>query len=389
VYFLSWVHFFVFVFLAHYWDIFVSQRHQYYIEAYEYKKTNFTPYFYSPRYLLFARIFGFLKDNSRVVMNYPSYREFFLDKTAVSTKILGFASYLVMFTPTFIWKYCLRFGSSATQLSIYFMFRGACIEVHKILDAKNLFYGSNFLYKAQLRESALNAYGFTHHDTLETIWTVIPSIILVFIAIPSLLVLFALDEIGVPLLTIKAVGHQWYWSYEVSLMAKLTNSDLQIARAYQHSVVNFDSYMIATSELVEGQHRNLQVDNWLTIPSNYPVRVIVTSMDVLHSWTVPAFGIKVDAVPGRLNQLGLFADRPGTFYGQCSEICGTNHGFMPIMIEVWPAGKYDKDGLKNWLALWFIPRSEFVSLYATNEVANFAFLNDEVRNRLDLYMAKN
>ena len=166
---------------------------------------------------------------------------------------------------------------------------------------------------------------FTHSTTLEIVWTVVPAIILMVIAVPSFALLYSMDEILDPSITLKVVGHQWYWSYEYSDYNHLTE---------ENESLNFDSYMIAEEDLVLGSFRLLEVDNRVVLPVNTHVRVLVTAADVLHSWAIPSFGVKVDACPGRLNQTSLFIKRPGVFYGQCSEICGTNHGFMPIAIEV-------------------------------------------------------
>nr|ALO20654.1 cytochrome c oxidase subunit 2 [Cladonema pacificum] len=155
--------------------------------------------------------------------------------------------------------------------------------------------------------------------TIEIVWTIIPAIILVFIAFPSLQLLYSMDEIIDPSLTIKAVGHQWYWSYEYSDV--------------EEESIEFDSYMIPTSDLESGDFRLLEVDNRVVVPVNTQVRVVITGADVIHSFTVPSLGIKADAIPGRLNQVSFLANRPGVFYGQCSEICGSDHSFMPIVIE--------------------------------------------------------
>nr|QVH36309.1 cytochrome c oxidase subunit II [Erionota torus] len=151
---------------------------------------------------------------------------------------------------------------------------------------------------------------------IEMIWTILPAITLIFIALPSLRLLYLLDELNNPLITLKSIGHQWYWSYEYS----------------DFSNVEFDSYMINSSNNINN-FRLLDVDNRITIPMNNQIRVLITATDVIHSWTIPALGIKVDANPGRLNQTNFFINRPGIFYGQCSEICGANHSFMPIVIE--------------------------------------------------------
>nr|AQP29973.1 cytochrome c oxidase subunit 2 [Ateuchotermes sp. C TB-2017] len=152
---------------------------------------------------------------------------------------------------------------------------------------------------------------------IETIWTIAPAIILVFIAMPSLRLLYLMDEIHNPVLTLKTVGHQWYWSYEYSDFTKL----------------EFDSYMMQQEDLQTNMFRLLDTDNRVVLPMNSPIRMIVTAADVLHSWTVPSLGVKTDATPGRLNQVSFSINRPGILYGQCSEICGANHSFMPITIE--------------------------------------------------------
>uniref|UniRef100_A0AAU6QFN7 Cytochrome c oxidase subunit 2 n=1 Tax=Nepsalus decorosus TaxID=2950595 RepID=A0AAU6QFN7_9NEOP len=157
-------------------------------------------------------------------------------------------------------------------------------------------------------------------QTIEIIWTILPAITLIFIALPSLRLLYLLDEVDNPSITLKAIGHQWYWSYEYSDFLN----------------VEFDSYMIPTNELSMNGFRLLDVDNRTTLPTNTQVRMLITAADVLHSWTVPAMGIKIDATPGRLNQTNFFMNRPGLFFGQCSEICGANHSFMPIVIESTP-----------------------------------------------------
>jgi len=165
---------------------------------------------------------------------------------------------------------------------------------------------------------------FTHCTSLEIIWTILPAIILMTIAIPSFGLLYSIEELLDPSITIKVIGHQWYWNYEYSDYNYLTETGEDLT---------FDSYMLPTDSLKTGYHRLLEVDNRLVLPYNVHIRVLITAADVLHSWAVPAFGIKSDACPGRLNQVGLFIKRPGIFYGQCSEICGTNHGFMPICVE--------------------------------------------------------
>lgn len=167
------------------------------------------------------------------------------------------------------------------------------------------------------------AHKYLNHGTLiETIWTIFPAVILVFIAYPSFKLLYLMDEVIDPILTIKVIGHQWYWSYEFSDYAHWSGASIQ-----------FDSYMVPENDLTYGSFRLLETDAHLIVPSNSHIRVIITSADVLHSWSIPSLGVKLDAVPGRLNQTGFLANREGIFYGQCSEICGANHAFMPIVVE--------------------------------------------------------
>lgn len=163
----------------------------------------------------------------------------------------------------------------------------------------------------------------SHGTTIEIIWTVTPSIILMILAVPSFALLYSMDEIIDPSVTLKVIGHQWFWSYEYSDYSNENN---------EKSIV-FDSYMITDEDLQQGQVRLLEVDNPVVLPVKTHVRVLVTSSDVLHSWAIPSLGVKIDACPGRLNQISLFIKREGTFYGQCSELCGINHGFMPIMVD--------------------------------------------------------
>lgn len=175
---------------------------------------------------------------------------------------------------------------------------------------------------------------FTHSSLLEIIWTILPALILVVIAVPSFALLYSLDELIDPELTLKVVGHQWYWSYEYS--------DHQYIGSDNN--INFDSYMVSTPSLSKGVFRLLEVDNRVVLPIQTHIRLLVTASDVLHCWAIPSFGIKVDACPGRLSQASLFLKREGVYYGQCSEICGVNHAFMPIVVK-----GVSTDLFENWL----------------------------------------
>ena len=158
----------------------------------------------------------------------------------------------------------------------------------------------------------------THNTVVEVLWTVIPVAILVLIAIPSFKLLYYSDTIPKADMTVKAIGHQWYWTYEYP----------------DHGDITFDATMLTDDERKPGQPRLLSVDNRIVVPVNKIVRVQVTADDVLHAWSIPAFGVKIDAVPGRLNEVWFKAERTGVYYGQCSELCGVNHGFMPIRVDV-------------------------------------------------------
>ena len=167
---------------------------------------------------------------------------------------------------------------------------------------------------------------YVNHGTLiELIWTITPAIILILIAFPSFKLLYLMDEVTDPNLTIVVEGHQWYWSYEYADFANIGEEPLE-----------YDSYIVPESDLEEGSLRLLEVDNRVILPELTHTRFVVTSGDVIHSWACPALGIKSDAYPGRLNQLSVLTNRVGTYYGQCSEICGILHSSMPIVIESQP-----------------------------------------------------
>ena len=176
---------------------------------------------------------------------------------------------------------------------------------------------------ALMRETQVN-----HGVALEIFWTILPSIILIAIALPSFILLYSIDEIVVTgnSYTYKVIGNQWFWTYELSEVVWIND------KLYDY-VQKWDSYMIDTLDLEFGDLRLLTVDQPLYVPLNTHIKFLVTSVDVLHSWAVPSLGIKVDAVPGRLNACSVILERPGCFYGQCSEICGVNHAFMPIVIK--------------------------------------------------------
>ena len=155
---------------------------------------------------------------------------------------------------------------------------------------------------------------------LECIWTLIPALILIQIALPSLILLYTLDDTTSSSLTLKVIGHQWYWSYEY--------------RDFDEIDLELDCYIVPTLDLLDGGgYRLLETDNCPVLPYMAQIRAVVTRADVLHSWAVPSLGVKADANPGRLNQIKFIRFRPGLAYGQCSEICGANHSFIPICLE--------------------------------------------------------
>ena len=165
----------------------------------------------------------------------------------------------------------------------------------------------------------------SHNTFIEVLWTLVPCLILIIMAVPSFKILYEQDEIPPADVTIKAVGYQWYWGYE-----------------YPDENIIFESYMIEEKDLEPGQPRLLTVDNEIVVPVNKVVKVLITANDVLHAWALPSFGVKRDAVPGRINETWFKADRIGTFYGQCSELCGIKHAFMPITVNVVSEKEYDQ-----------------------------------------------
>ncbi len=165
---------------------------------------------------------------------------------------------------------------------------------------------------------------WSHNTPLEIAWTAIPAVILLVIAVPSFRLLYFMDRVQAADMTLKVTAHQWYWSYEYP----------------DQGDFKFDANMVADSDLQPGQPRLLATDNPVVLPVGVPVRIQITADDVIHSWSVPAFGIKTDAVPGRLNETWVRINQPGIYYGQCSQLCGVNHGFMPIMVKAVPAEQF-------------------------------------------------
>lgn len=168
----------------------------------------------------------------------------------------------------------------------------------------------------------------SHNTVIEVLWTVVPIMILIVIAIPSFKLLYFMDRAQDAEMTIKTIGHQWYWSYEYP----------------DHGDFTFDALMIPDDEIGDGQIRLLETDERVVLPVDTTIRILATADDVIHSWAVPAFGIKFDATPGRLSETWMRVDREGVYYGQCSELCGVNHGFMPITVEI-----VSKEAFAQWV----------------------------------------
>ena len=179
---------------------------------------------------------------------------------------------------------------------------------------------------------------FSHNSLIEVLWTVIPVIVLVIIAIPSFRLLYYMDRTTEAEMTIKAIGHQWYWSYEYPELGE---------------DFTFDAFMLAEDELEEGQLRLLETDESVVVPVDTNIRLLVTADDVLHAWTIPSFGIKIDAVPGRINEGWFRVDAEGIYYGQCSELCGREHAFMPIRVKA-----VSKEAYAEWVVY---AKEEFAS----------------------------
>jgi len=194
----------------------------------------------------------------------------------------------------------------------------------------------------------------THHTVLEIAWTAVPVLILVVIAIPSFRLLYFMDRVEDPEMTLKAIGRQWYWTYEYP----------------DHGDFSFDAFMIEDADLEEGQKRLLETDQRVVLPVETDIRLLVTASDVIHSWAMPAFGVKMDAVPGRINETWFRIDRPGVYYGQCSELCGVRHGFMPITVEAVP---------KEEFAGWVEQAREQFSRPGTTEVAGRERTDEDLR----------
>jgi cytochrome c oxidase subunit 2 len=184
-----------------------------------------------------------------------------------------------------------------------------------------------------------NSQKFFHSNELEIVWTSLPALTLLSLASPSFNLLYSMDEVSTPEISVKVIGHQWFWSYEIS------DFDRVISCNGSDKTLKYTCYLLTGEEFYKknnaGFFRLLETNKRLVLPSNTHLRLLVTSVDVLHSWTIPSFGVKIDACPGRLNQVNMFLKRVGIFFGQCSEICGVNHGFMPIVALVVSSSQFN------------------------------------------------
>nr|ADB92013.1 cytochrome c oxidase subunit II [Nymphon unguiculatum-charcoti complex sp. SEM-1997] len=221
----------------------------------------------------------------------------------------------------------LSFQDSASSTMEQLIFFHDYSMIWLVVISSFIFYMMLFSMKNKFTNLILN-----EGQTIETIWTILPSFILIVIAIPSLRILYLMEELINPQFTIKTIGHQWYWSYEYS--------DFNYP-------IEFDSYMIPSEETEN--IRLLEVDNRLTLPMKTQIRILTTATDVIHSFSVPSLGVKMDSVPGRLNQVCIKSNRSGVFAGQCSEICGINHSFMPIIMEMISMNSFINNFVKNSL----------------------------------------
>lgn len=221
---------------------------------------------------------------------------------------MNFTSYLEI--PT--WSSLTFQNASSPLIEELILFHDHSITILLLITNIVLFNLIRTLFNKTLNKHIIES------QPLELFWTIVPTFILVFIGLPSIRLLYLIDETNIPNLTIKTIGHQWYWSYEYS----------------DFNNIEFDSYIIPNNEETSLNNiRLLDVDNRSVIPFNSQIRILITAIDVLHSWTIPSLGVKADATPGRLNQVNLYIKRPGLIYGQCSEICGANHSFIPICVE--------------------------------------------------------
>ena len=291
--------------------------------------------------IIWILMFSFFNNNKQTNTN-------FLNSITNGRNVMNFLSFgLVSAEPSSNWQFGFQTPASPTAEGI--------MKFHDDLMFFLVFILFFVMYiLAKCFEKFTSPHGTSerliHASTLEVIWTIIPALILVVIAIPSFALLYSMDEMTDPYHTFKVIGHQWYWSYEwltpTVIYNHLSKENVNMDNSEVNEIFNswdlstMDSYMLSKQDVFamnekkqkQVAYNNLSVDNNLYLPVEKTVRALVTSSDVLHSWAIPSLGVKVDACPGRLNQINFMINRVGFYFGQCSEICGLNHGFMPISI---------------------------------------------------------
>jgi cytochrome c oxidase subunit 2 len=238
---------------------------------------------------------------------------------------------------------------------LYFVLR---LESIKYVNGNH--FPSIKFYKSSLSEFLVKhelgyRYYFYSDVKLEFFWTLFPSLVLLLLAIPSFGLLFSIEKVSAPEITVKVIGHQWYWEYQYMdfiNVNKIVNDILYVSKEDDAFII--ESYMLADEDLSKGQLRLLEVDKKLVLPLKTSIRLLITSDDVLHSWAVPGLGIKVDACPGRINEIIIKIREKGIYYGQCSELCGWYHGFMPIVIQAIPVNEFKAWSLNNFLDVKFL-----------------------------------
>jgi cytochrome c oxidase subunit 2 len=248
--------------------------------------------------------------------NFVLYSQFLADPASPSME-----SIIFFFQDTLSFVYVIGF------FVFWILFRCIWIFYNKNnLDSRNYCFSGLLFY----------AKGIKHFPNIEFIWTIIPALILIIIGIPSFSLLYFVEQFREPTIVLRVEGHQWYWHYHLHEVTPDVNCDY-----------SFDSYMVSEDLLKMGQLRLLEVDTKLILPIDTHLQVITASVDVLHCWSVPSLGVKLDCCPGRLNETALLIKRSGIFYGQCSEICGMNHAFMPIVVKAVTMGDYVSNNLSN------------------------------------------
>lgn len=340
-------------------------------------------------YLLFSTLFHYIYSYDNVEKTWANFNKKIIIKFFFGN---WFDKTIWVNIFIFLTKFCDIIKSKKMQLKkkyekilLYFSFN--------IIPPKNT--NSNIVYnklelikKSIWDQSQYSWLTLAHNTMLEIYWTIIPCFLLILIAIPSFWLLYAFDEAIDPSVTFRIIGHQWYWSYEMCDFVDLSMHWSWGSFAKQPKI-DYDSYLLDISELKIGDLRLLKTTAPLLLPKDLHIRFLVTSDDVLHSFSVPSFGIKIDAVPGRLNQLSIYIKDQGIFFGQCSELCGANHGFMPIEIWVLPFKQYYLTLYNNFISnhkWWYIPKWKW-NIDHQNIIQNVSQL--DLSNKIeDIYICK-